>query len=430
MEMYTRYWLYLLLVIPCELLLPDYNDPMFADVIDDHVQLNLTSIPSDADTNATFFNFHGNALTAISANYFSNFTNLLLLDVSDNLISVLDSQAFAGTPIIYLELSMNGIQGDFPNLCVLNATLQVAILNHNDLTQVSNASLSCMSELKRLDLLHNTITEFPYLQALPTHYLFIHLAIGDNPLNITNPMPLYNLTSLKHLSLKSTHIVELPDFSELPASNDLELLYLDGNDIGTISPQALAALSNSPIGTFSIRETGVILPRLAPALAAVRELDIFASSLPSLYVPYLPSVEYVYIRRSDLTSFPDVTALNRSLEFLQINHCNHLDSVKMVDVLAPLEELDVLNIANNKFTTITDLSVLLPTLDKLQLAGNPWHCDCGLQWMGTTSIQLLKFEQAMCASPPHLSGTPLDQLDFSSFNCSERTLLRCFHDDI
>ena len=150
--------------------------------------------------------------------------------------------------------------------------------------------------------------------------------------------------------------------------------------------------------------------KLAPGLIHLKSVYLWWS-YNDLNIPYIPLITHFVVRTSNqLTVFPDVTMLNLSLTSLVLTKNYNLDPdpATIPPLLAPLVKLTSLGLRTNAFTAFPDPAPLLPSLKYLNMAGNPWRCDCNLTWIlslpTTVSADL---EEATCGSPAHLYGVSL-----------------------
>ncbi|XP_038642661.1 uncharacterized protein LOC119958299 [Scyliorhinus canicula] len=204
-------------------------------------------------------------------------------------------------------------------------------------------------------------------------------------LNLTNNQiqhfdPDYPLP-LEKLEISSNSLTSLPNFSNLTT---LRILILDHNKIPDL-----------PEGAFD-------------DLLALEELSLRGNIIrviPEQIFDRLGELRYLILSGNRIQSLP-----NNPLTFRR--------------------NLTALDVSNNELRTIPrELFERDPGLC-LHLHGNPWHCDCDIQyvtrWMKLTEGKKACGEGAFndtgvhCNSPPHMGGLPLVQLDPSVF-CTAST---------
>ena len=406
---------------------PSYVDAKYKVVEELHGYQSITSIPGGMNQDATFINLKANALAGLLPDYaFSNFTNLLLLDLTNNDFVNISDKAFTGTPIEYLTINNNEIGGDFPDLCALNATLMAVDSSYNDLVRVPDERLSCLQKLLLLNAKSNWLQQMPDVRVLPNAHDFHTFWINGNDFNISTPLPFENLTGLSHVSMDALRLTTFPDLSALPDPNSFDTIRLAQNPITDVTPQALAGLAATRLKNLYISETGDILFQLAPSLSYLKNLICYyVDTIDSMAFPYLPDVNYVSMRYTTLTSLPDLLPLNLTLTtfILQDSPQFGPDPAAFTSMFAQLPLIKTLKLTGNNLTTLPNLTQLLPALTVLELDRNPWHCDCRIAWMmpdpnGFSPVT--DFLSLDCMTPSSMFIVPLSQIPPSSLgSCPE-----------
>ena len=415
---------------------PSYNLPAYKTVKEEHVYGQRTRIPAGMRADATFIKLKSNKIAGLLGDFaFTNFTSLLQLDMNNNDLVDVSYKAFVGTLIEYLSINHNELNGDFPDLCALNATLKVIDLSYNKLLHVPDERLSCLQTLLLLDLNDNRLQQIPNVSILPNGNDFHSLWMNGNDYTLPVPIPLDNLTGLNHVTMNSIRVTTFPDFSALPKSNSLHTLRLSANNITQVTPQAQAGLSKTRLRSLYLTETGDMLIRLAPALKYLRNIICYyADTIDTMSFPYLPSLSMVTLRYTSLTSLPDMSALNTTLVVVYIQDSPKLnpDPAEFSRTFAQLPLIYTLNLVGNNLTTLPDMFQLLPALTSLYLAKNPWHCGCKITWMlnssyvGAGYIRDFTSGYFTCKSPPSLAGAALHKLSVTDMaNCSEGWYITC-----
>ena len=424
---YSLTWSKLSLLIICAFLresttlsYPLYSEPTYKTISEMHGYIQLASIPPGMNPTATYIYLKGNQLTVVNNSAFSNFSNLMQLDLNTNAIVTVEDVSFAGTQIEYLSINSNDIPGVIPDVCVLNATLKVMDFSYNQLTSVPDARLACLTELLVIVLDSNYITVIPNVHTLPNYDNLVILKISSNPLTIAIPMDLYNMTALEGLGLNLMNMASFPDLSQLPTGNALNTIHMTSNPVATVTNQALAALAGTPLKTLYMTEYGDMFVRLAPSMSSLTYLYCYYSDVTDMTIPYLPLLKSVSIRYSSLASFPNVLELNATLTTLEIQDCTNFNST-VDEMMTNLEvlSLEYLKLVGNAHTTLNDLTPILPNLRDVHLSRNPWHCDCNLKWMYTMIPTITDFNHMTCNSPPELYGVKFTDLDPDNFTCPE-----------
>ncbi|XP_049901251.1 polycystin-1 [Epinephelus moara] len=91
--------------------------------------------------------------------------------------------------------------------------------------------------------------------------------------------------------------------------------------------------------------------------------------------------------------------------------------------------LSILDLSNNKITTIEDRCDNLRNLTQIDLSSNPFECDCKLfrlvRWLKGNGVRVRRPDAMLCNHPPELRNQPL--LNISQLTCG-RTYAACLED--
>ncbi|GFS39632.1 leucine-rich repeat neuronal protein 3 [Trichonephila inaurata madagascariensis] len=149
------------------------------------------------------------------------------------------------------------------------------------------------------------------------------------------------------------------------------------------------------------------------------------SSLSLLYLNNLP-----LLRRIEKDALAGLTALksfscsyNPNLIYLDEEAFGSENSTISREKSAPHEQL---YLRQNALRTLKSPLKMesWSSLSFVDLADNPWKCDCNLRWM-----RELKMETQMnivCDSPSHLRGRPLSTVKTSELKCQDKWALTTF----
>ena len=307
-----------------------------------------------------------------------------------------------------LQLSHNNIQ--IVENVVLNDMKQLKILDlsDNSLCSISIRLFKSQSELRVLSLTRNNITFIKKDAFMGLHYLF-NLDIQENNIHHIHPEALSELSNLEQLNLSSNIITILPTF---PAS--LQLLDLRNNHIGYIDNKVLSGLTNLlGIGLAHNRinfihqnafMNNTKLQVLYLGYNNVSSIDYHMfppkSSLDSLFLEhnniseiwtfpneYFPHLRVLDIRYNKIETlapesigrdklFPDSIEelyLARNDIFFIEHFVFQLPSLRFVD----LRENKIMTLPN----LVLEASEENPFPVTYHLSGNPFLCDCDLQWL-------------------------------------------------
>ncbi|XP_078700288.1 uncharacterized protein LOC144927061 [Branchiostoma floridae x Branchiostoma belcheri] len=364
---------------------------------------------------------HNNKISTIAGRAFANLSSLERLTLQDNEISDIGDDTFYGLfNLRYLYMSGNkletvagGVFANLPNLYFLTlsnnrllrmeARLPLALrslfLQSNALTEVPNTN---MEEVRELDLSFNPIDvirneDFVALRNVGTFRLsgikyfrergkvdpdvfngldnIVALGLANNSLTRVPTSALRSLWRLTSLDLSGNEFttVEYGDFDNLTNIQDLDL---SANKLTTVSREALANMSS--LRSLVLSDNPIVY--VGP--------DAFG---PQLTEVKLQNTKLRIIDGAAFNSSPNVNQLT-----LSNNHLQYLPET----VFQPL-------------TYYGDH-------ETLDLARNPWVCDCQLAgyhaWLKTPKASAIP--SLYCTSPPSLAGQSLRRLGNNSLNCS------------
>ena len=319
---------------------------------------NLTFIPL-LPPQTMFLNFSFNNVIKIEHHdFFSNVTQLRVLDLSHNGLSYAVGGAFKA--LLYLE---------------------TLLLNYNQLNYINLDFILSIPFLKRLDL----IRCLPYLGPMPSDFFHLHplphlrvLNLHDNELGLLNVTVFLPLARLEHLGLGHNQITQIipdhmPRLSSLVMHSNrlydfpetcnltsvsyfprLKLLYLDNNAVSALAHQA------------------VCLPKLEVldlSRNAFRELPPFTfhtTRFPRLRRLFFRS-NSIKLRKLHHNAFSNQNL--RLLSFVDNSVKFSRDDVVHPDSFAACPSLRIMELDDNIFTNIQDekFQKLFGQLPNLQL---------------------------------------------------------------
>ncbi|XP_068456067.1 transforming growth factor beta activator LRRC32 isoform X2 [Clinocottus analis] len=139
---------------------------------------------------------------------FSSVPSLRYLDLSENNLRTVPADAFAGSPLTLLDLSLNpGLDMDKDSLAGLERSLVRLLLRQNNISSLST-DLSSLMSLKHVDLSTNQLTA----------------------------LPLWNKdSSIESLNLRHNHLVTLEYSTMLALERSLKTLYMGSNPLSCCS---------------------------------------------------------------------------------------------------------------------------------------------------------------------------------------------------
>ncbi|KAJ1977473.1 cysteinyl-tRNA synthetase, partial [Dimargaris verticillata] len=285
-------------------------------------------------------------------------TNLMLLDLSGNLLRDLDNA--------HLE--------DLPNL-------QDLLVRNNRLERLSDSFAYCQT-LRRLTLSNNNFSEFPEvicrirtLTEVDLSFNFISMvpnSVGDltrlrnvsflcNRLTGALPTSLQNMQLLERLDIRRNNIQDINVLSKLPR---LKELYCDHNALSTLHGnfQALTDLSlaKSYLTSFALRDASHSLTHLNLSHCQLSEL-------PAELFTYLPALVTLRLDTNHLTTLPK--SIGQLLRLQCLSCTNNLLSYLPTSI-AFLPELTMLDVHSNNIKALFSEIWLAVKLEELNISSN------------------------------------------------------------
>lgn len=260
----------------------------------------------------------------------------------------------------------------------------------------------CLCSTQTVKCQNQDLDAIPHSIPANTKFLFV---TGNNISSISVasfPTRLEQLTDL-YLGGNGMEYVEEMVFDNLP-----NLLRLD--------------LSNNRIQNFSERafpvDNKLQLLNLSRSFHNHSFIDGVLSFLRSGSLIQLTALD---LSSNDLVLLPDIFSSLSSLVSLSLQNSSIITIQNGTLKVPPLRDLDLRDnsLRDLPTTTLAELS-LKPGLH-IQLAGNPWRCDCFiddlLMWLKNSS-QVVDVQNLTCADPEALRQHQLLQVQPSQLNCS------------
>lgn len=205
----------------------------------------------------------------------------------------------------------------------------------------------------------------------------------------------YSLSYLEKLDLSRNNLSRLPaDFSESLSS--LRELRLERNALELLEPPCLESLESLEKLDLSHNRISVLRSGTFRGLSRLRHL-------------YLQGNRLTGVQDGAFTALPGLEVL-----LLSNNNITHIEA----NALAALRSLALLGLEGNrleqlKFRTFLNLHT---AGTHLQLAGNPWHCDCELhrvfsKLLSVRHLHVDDYHNVTCHQPWQLAGASLAWVD-------------------
>ncbi|XP_067308398.1 carboxypeptidase N subunit 2 isoform X2 [Pseudorasbora parva] len=308
---------------------------------------------------------------------FGSLTNLTRLLLNNNKISALDVGIFDSLQ----KLEMLQLKGN--NLFCLHGhlfrhlhKLQELDLSFNQISSVSADVFQNNSRLRALSLQSNKIPELPA-------GIFAHL---DN---------------LEELNLRSNHISNLST-NVFPSS--LRKLILKKNMLTQLHSTIFHKLHHVTYLDLSQNQLSEVPTDLFQNLISLKKLDLSENritTLPGTLFKGLFSVKALHLQKNNLSSLEE-------------------------DLLKDQHDMEQLHLSMNSLRSIP--RGFFDELDFqciVQLHGNPWRCDCGIQylsdWIRNNQRNVEDVAQLYCQAPEFIRGHSLVSVDKERLACVENS---------
>lgn len=294
----------------------------------DCLNLSLTRVPANLNTEIRFLNVSNNHLPEISTSVLSNsFQHLRILDLSNNKISLIQNGAMRDMKeLIFLYLSGNEITSMDQKVFEYNPRLEFLKLDKNVLLIPSEKPFLNIPSLKSLDIASCNIRIIPALTFVKLQNLQ-ELELSHNRLLSLDSAVFLPLKHLKFLYLSDNLLTELP--SDIFVSlRELEILDLSKNQIYILNSQAFTFLENVEFLNLSHNKLKSL------------EIGVFAS---------MTNLKRLHLHNNILSSISEnqFSDLN-NLSVLDISG-NHLENLHF-RVFCRLHNLIYLKVSENKLS--------------------------------------------------------------------------------
>jgi Leucine-rich repeat (LRR) protein len=389
-------------------------------------------------------NLRNNSIGYIEDNAFAPLYNLHTLNLAENRLHTLSDNIFNGLKVLSkLTLNNNLISIIESNVFSNCSDLKELDLSSNQLQSVPDA-LRGLTVLKTLDLGENQISQFK-AGAFKNLNQLTGLRLIDNQIeNITKGM----FESLPHLSVLNLakNRIQTIERGSFDMNKEIEAIRMDGNFISDING-VFSTLSS--LMWLNLAENHLTWFDYAFIPKNLKWLDIHSNYVESLS-NYYKLQEEIQIKTLDASHnrVTEIGPMNvpNSIELVFINN-NHIskihpntfvDKTKLirVDLYAnSMQKLQLhqLRIAPNIAASSRNPSGKVDPLPEFYLGGNPFECDCNMEWIqrvnNFTSRQhpkIMDLPNIECVMP-HTRGQqirPIMQLDVTDFLCSYES--HCF----
>ncbi|XP_019882150.2 chaoptin-like [Camponotus floridanus] len=397
-----------------------------------------------------------NNIVFFPTNELKNLKYLKKLDLSQNNLSNIQSDIFKNlNDLEDLNYSHNLLWHFDISIINMDSSLSKFNLSHNQINSLEKSSENTITKLKVFDVSHNNLTNLTnlvnFFNCLPE---LEYLDLSFNQLSTLPPKSLLYLQHLKILYINNNHLLDL-NLQNLPLS--LLELYAGNNFINHL------LLQKSSIHILNIQNNCISnIYKNLTLLEELKNLNINGNSLSEFPDVFLKDLDTLDLSFNNLTIIPETISVKNfpNLRILKVNG-NRLKDVKIrselrlkrfeINFVKTIEEIgketflmlrerenDCINItiSNNIKLNIIEKNVFqhmnICSLDLsnncfahlpselfdvnvsnakylINLQGNPFICDCSLQWMLNILVPKLYLmrpsllEDLRCAGPPPLT---------------------------
>ncbi|CAF0996746.1 unnamed protein product [Adineta ricciae] len=438
---------------------------------------NLQVIPSEIPKNVFKLDLQFNNISIIRKDDFKAFRQLRVLNLQDNQIHTIDTDAFRDlTSLEKLRLNGNKVNHFADGMFNTLKQLQRLDLSSNRLRAIKTDTFQGLHELTNLQLDHNEISciEPEAINGLKRLEI---ITLNSNNLTTLPTLPFAQLLNLRVLRLHDNPFIcdcrllwlakylRVQSFlgintqcqdSDTSISKDIAILLndeercsaMDYEDIEYkcnvfICPYPCVCFNgvvdckdkelteipqNIPDSTVELRlEKNRIIeipPKAFSYLKRLRRLDL-SNNLISIIYPNsfagLQSLNSLILYRNNLKMLPSeiFNELN-SLQLLLLN-ANKIVCIRG-DTFYGLEKLSLLSLYDNQLKTLANETFSpLKNLQTLHLARNPFICDCHLRWLNAyLRNKQIETSGVRCAGPRRMIKRKFGVLNDRRFRCRNR----------
>ncbi|GFR15104.1 leucine-rich repeats and immunoglobulin-like domains protein 3 [Trichonephila clavata] len=373
---------------------------------------------------------NGNKIKSVTAS-FTVYQNLRFLDMSQNLLSTLGKNNFLEQKDLrILHLNHNKITSLKANAFNGLSALKVLRLDGNAISEIDDEAFEPLYSLENLDLSRNsisTLSSSTFSGLINLKELFLR----DNRLTRVPTESFENVKSLRSLDLGMNYIyvVHKNSFHHL---YHLQVLSLDGCGIHIIENGAFLGLENIVSLFLQDNELKLVPTEVLLDIPFLQELHVGKNKISRLGpndFRGLRALRTISVNGEDTLeviengTFSD----NQQLERLIISHNKILTHVEK-DTFRGLDNLRILSLRGNQFTTFHEDMLPWDKLDVFDVRENPLICNCTLLWLWN----LLKREnfttygedvtRVRCKNPPVVSDQLLVDIGPEDLDCENRAL--------
>ncbi|XP_011864366.1 PREDICTED: toll-like receptor 8 [Vollenhovia emeryi] len=399
-----------------------------------------------------------NNIVLLPLNELKHLKHLKKLDLSQNKLDNIHADIFKTlNELEDLDYSSNSLWGFDVSTLNTASFLSKLNLSHNHINNLEKNSGNATTKLKILDVSRNSLIDLNFLDGTPA---LEYLNLSFNKFTTLSANPLVNMQHLKILRVNNNQLHSL-NFQNLPSS--LLELHTENNLINTMSFQ------RSSIHTLNIQNNNISnIHNNLTLLEELKNLNISRNFLSDFPEIFLKSLEMLDVSFNDLTIIPESISVKNfpNLRVFKANG-NRLKDIRIwselnlelfeVRFIETIEKIDKesflmlkerkngcinvtissntklsmiqenvfqhmnicsLDLSNNHFIHLPSELFNIKAYNKnvsnlsylINLQGNPFICNCSLQWMLNELVpklyvrKLSLLEDLRCAGPPPLAN--------------------------
>ncbi|TRY62905.1 hypothetical protein TCAL_07138, partial [Tigriopus californicus] len=395
-------------------------------------------------TNLQVLNLSGNSLDEnwIKPGIFQGLFHLIILDLSSNHISRIDTQLFTDLSALQvLNLAFNNIHTISSNSFVNQANLHILLISHNELEALHYHTLSGLTVLDSLTLDHNKLHSIDKtalknctnLKSISVNHNFLtqvpeafhhqsslqSIDLSSNVIGVLKRESLQTLPNLITFKIARNELSRIGDGSFLECPN-LHNLDLSGNRLDQLKQDTFKDLRN--LTALNLAENQLQdINGLLQNQASLKWLNMSSNRLAWFDYAFVPpSVEILDIKRNQIDILGNYYNLmdNYAIKYMDASF-NRIVGIEPNSILPNMEHtvlndnliskvapntfvgksyISQVHLERNELSTLSMASMMISPVKNIPMfyvAENPFVCNCHLQWFKNINTRLNQFPQVM-----------------------------------